>query len=405
MRAIRSSGHVLFALAMLAGVLSACAIPSPTPTLPPPTDTAVPAPTATHTPELAPTDTPAPTRPAAAEQEWIYPLFVVYTQITQTGPEIFSLDFMQEPPAVYQLTESEGSAFRPRWSPDLSYLGYIYLPPDETGAQLWILDNLAGEARPAHEGLIADLDDFDWSPAGRYIAYTAPQPDGSERDIYRLDTETGEIANLTADSPVWDSAPAWSPDSRLIAFVSDRAGSGKGLDNIWVMPPDGSNPRNVTNSAWEDVSPSWSPDGSWIIFYRWSVNEEDADGMTAGVWLVRTDGSDEQLLVGMGGLLAGLDPPAWSPDGRYIAYQVGDPGNADIYVLSLEGGEPVNVSNMDGHDYDASWSADSESLIFTHEAEDTIYLYASLPDGSAPNVLLGNGGNGLAEWAPRVPAQ
>jgi TolB protein len=396
----------LLSIALLAGALVACAAPSPTPAPTPLPATDTPAPTATYTPMPASTSTSAPLQLAETTQEWVYPLFVVYTQITQTGAEIFSLDFTQEPPGIYQLTETEGAAFRPRWSPDLRHLAYVYVPPGSPEAQLWLYDNMEGVARVAFDGGISGLDDFDWSPAGRYIAYAATQPDGVERDVYRLDTETGDVVNLTADSTVWDSAPAWSPDSRLIAFVSDRAARGKGFDNIWVMAPDGSEPRNLTNSSWEDVAPAWSPDGNWIAFYRWSVTlDAGAEGGPSGLWIMRADGSDQRLLVELDSFLAGLDAPAWSPDGRYIAYQLGVSADADIFVYPVEGGEPVNVSNMAGHDYDASWSPDSQSLLFTHEGVDMLYLYVGMPDGREPSVLLGSGGNGLAEWAPPVSAQ
>lgn len=362
----------------------------------PPTRT--PAPTATQTPVPAPSATPAPTRPSDGTKTLVFPMFIVYTGIVESGAEIFSLDLTADPPRLYQLTETEGAAYRPRWSPDLRYLAYIYAPPDATAAELWLFDNMEGGMGAVSAG-IPGLDDFVWTPDGRYLVYAADQPDGVERDIYRIEVESGEVVNLTADSSVWDSAPAASPDGQSLAFVSDRAPSGKGMDNIWVMGIDGSDPRNLTDSDWEDVSPGWSPDGAWIAFYRWSVAPAE-EGGPAGLWVMRADGGEARLLAGLGDFLAGLDAPVYSPDGLWIAYQGGIAGDSDVYVIPAEGGEPVNVSNMAGHDYAISWRADSQSLTFTHEGEEGLTLYVAAPDGTDTASLLGGAGNGLGEWAP-----
>jgi Tol biopolymer transport system component len=74
--------------------------------------------------------------------------------------------------------------------------------------------------------------------------------------------------------------PVWSPDGSRIAFVSQQDGS----DDIWVVYPDGSEPRNLTRNDWEwDKHPWWSPDGRRIIFWSnragvWQIYLMDANG-------------------------------------------------------------------------------------------------------------------------------
>lgn len=364
--------------------------------------TSTPVPTHTPTVTLAPTQTPTAVGVAEPGQRIENPNFIAYMQITETGAEIFTVDLSHDPPRIFNLTETSGAAYFPRWSPDLRFIAYLYYDSSTGTVDFWLFDNLGASSRPISMGGIERLGNFSWSPDSRFLVYTAVQPDGMERDIYRLDVESGEIVNLTADSPVWDSAPAWSPDGELIVFVSDRTENGKGLDDIWVMRPDGSGLKNVTGSDWEEWSPAWSPDSTKVAFYRWRLYGSDKRG-PSGLWVAKVDGSEERLLIQLDGLLAVLDAPAWSPDGHSIAYQFGVPGETEVYVIPAEGGEAINVSNLPGDDSRVSWRPDSQALIFTNKGEHDLALYIVAPDGTDARPLLATGGNGLGEWAPALP--
>jgi TolB protein len=123
-----------------------------------------------------------------------------------------------------------------------------------------------------------------------------------------------------------------------------------------------------------------------------------------GLWVTAADGSAAWLIIEFSIFGARIDAPAWSPDGAWIAYQFGPPEDADIYVVPSGGGEPVNVSDLEGQEHSVSWAPDSSSLIFTNETEQDVRLYVALPDGSDIEPLLEEGGNGLGEWAPALPA-
>ncbi|MFZ5904346.1 MAG: DPP IV N-terminal domain-containing protein [Chloroflexota bacterium] len=247
-----------------------------------------------------------------------------------------------------------------------------------------------------------------WSPDGRFIAYSDVQKDGSERDIYKLDVETGTVENLTADYGGWDAWPSWSPTGEWIAFTSDRSADGKALDDIWIMKADGSGLRNLTDNGydWEDSHPAWSPDGRQIAFFRMGslFSDESTAGWPPGLWLMDADGGNPAVLYEMTDLFGGIGQPSWSPDGRYIAIVLPETGmeNSDVWVVSVGGGEAVNVSDQPGSDFGVSWAPDSSALIFTNDNDeaDTLEIYIALPDGSDTHLLL-EGRNGYADWSPR----
>lgn len=326
---------------------------------------------------------------------------IAYTQLTETGEEIFLLDLASEPAAISQWTDAVGSAYAPRWSPDLQSIAYFYQGTRTGRVDLWVVENAEGApTRALTAGDPREMGEVSWSPDSRYLVFHAVLADGVDQDIVRLEVETGEYVNLTADSPAWDRDPRWSPGGEWIAFVSDRVeGTGSGQESIWRMAPDGTSLTQVTGSAWEDIRPAWSPGGDEIAFYRWSFPELIKGG-PSGLWIVRADGSGERLVIELDVSPAGFEAPVWSPDGRWIAYQTGPSDDADLNVVPAEGGVPVNVSTLPGHDYAASWSPDSRFLLFTNRAEGEVRLFVAGVEGYGLWELLEAPGNRLGAWAP-----
>lgn len=106
----------------------------------------------------------------------------------------------------------------------------------------------------------------DVSPDGRRIVFDLLG------DLYDLPIEGGQARRLTSGA-AWDSQPRYSPDGRTIAFTSDRSG----IDNLWLVGADGSDPRAVTSEKETYVrTPAWTPDGEYLIARR-------EDGTLAGI--------------------------------------------------------------------------------------------------------------------------
>lgn len=90
-----------------------------------------------------------------------------------------------------------------------------------------------------------------WSPDGSRIAFVS-QEKGSD-DIWVINPDGTGVRQLTENTWEWDKHPSWSPDSKRIVFWSNRTG----LKQIFVMDADGRNVRNISNSEWDEYDPIW----------------------------------------------------------------------------------------------------------------------------------------------------
>lgn len=177
---------------------------------------------------------------------------------------------------------------------------------------------------------------------------TVVNTDGASRfDIYLFDLESRVLSNLTKDLGTAQSeffSPRWSPDGEQIAFHSLNS---EGF-NIMVIRPDGDGFRMVTDWTFREGGfspqsvrpPQWSPDSERLLFE--SYDELDPS-LGQDIYVVNIDGSERNNLSRSPG---SEGSPVWSSDGKRIAFVSSRDGNAEIYVMDSDGGNPTNVSNM-----------------------------------------------------------
>ncbi|HLF68695.1 MAG TPA: hypothetical protein VI503_05065 [Gaiellaceae bacterium] len=242
-----------------------------------------------------------------------------------------------------------------------------------------------------------------WSPDGRKIAFTRNEEVGESTtftadDVFVMDADGSDLRRLTPDEDGMTSGqPAWSPDGQEIAFIRGQsvasvvgAATALRFGDLVVMRADGGERRPLTRGT--DASPAWSPDGREIAFVRGYDLNQPTGGMD--LYAVDAAGGMPRRLTSTPKLHE--TAPAWSPDGRWVAF-VRAPesapydGKAAIFVVRRDGsGERLVLEHRyyAYTSYGLSWSPDGKSLVFEMSPSRLCTAVAAVGvDGGSPRAL------------------
>jgi Tol biopolymer transport system component len=266
-----------------------------------------------------------------------------------------------------RLTHTSGMEVFPVWSPDGRKIAFLRIGDrDHRGLYVMNADG-SGQRRLSDQ---ASFGAPDWSPDGRKIAFVSSRQGppwctwqrGCDTEIYVMNADGSGQRNLT-QNPAHDylatgaQHSAWSPNGRKIVFVSDRAGctSQTGCNTeIYVMNADGSGQRNLTRNPAPDDEPAWSPDGGKIAFVsnRHGPTWCNWKRCHTEIYVMNAGGSGQRNLT--------RNPrrdhsPAWSPDGRTIAFLSDRDRNYEIYVMNADGSGQRNLTHYRFHEFSFAW--------------------------------------------------
>ncbi|MDA2931193.1 serine/threonine-protein kinase, partial [Acidobacteria bacterium AH-259-O06] len=205
-----------------------------------------------------------------------------------------------------------------------------------------------------------------FSPHGRQLAVEIY--DGIQIDIWVYEWERDTLSRLTFD-PALDGLPIWSPDSRGFVFFSPRDGEG-----IYWRRSDGSGDAvRLTQSKIRQLPYSWHPSGKFLAF--WKINPET--GLDIGILPLEGDSQS--------GWKAGEPTdflktpfneaaPAFSPDGKWLAYQSDESGRSEVYVRPFPGpGGKWPISNGGG--FIAAWFSNTRELFYQKDDQFMVVPY------------------------------
>ena len=215
-----------------------------------------------------------------------------------------------------------------------------------------------------------------------------PPPTGTPIVIQPSPTTSAPTATATPTH-----TPSVTPAEDKIAFVSARGGNGHGdvyEDEVYIMNADGSDPRRLTYSDGGAEEPAWSPDGRQIAFrYGWGNSE---------IYVMNADGSDPKNLTHNE---KQNQEPAWSPDGRQIAFVSMRDVNAEIYVMNADGSEPRRLTHSDFADTTPAWSPDGRQIAFESARDGQLQIYVMNTDGSGQRRVTNSQVFQIdADWSP-----
>src|SRR5712692_2284350 len=289
------------------------------------------------------------------------------------------------------MTAEGVSSSHPRWSPDGKFLAFLS-SRNNGKTQVWLLNRLGGEAvRPTDTA--QGVDDFEWSPDSSRLVLIlrdpkpedleavtdkdkdkdkekpAPKPktpppfvidrlhfkqdtvgylDRRRTHLYVFDVASKKVTQVTSGD-FDDSEPAWSPDDKSLAFTSNRSTPDPDRNynsDIWVVAADntdkGAHLTQITTNPGPDRQPAWSPDGKWIAY----VTQTDLKAMiyaTHHLAIAPSSGGEAKVLT-----IAfdrSVRRPRFSPDGRSVSFIADYDGTQNLFRISVTGGEVSRTTN------------------------------------------------------------
>jgi tricorn protease len=254
--------------------------------------------------------------------------------------------------AVQVTHHASGRLFFPTISSDGKTIVY------EQDFGIWKLDTKTGKSTPIKIDILSDdkensietiivhgeTEGYDLSPSTKRAAVSA------HGEIFSIATDRGDIQRVT-QSFSREGSPAWSPDGKWIAFVSDKSGR----DEVWMAHEDGTGLKELSEGDGEKANIQWAPDSKSLI-YSGSDHK-----------LYRYDLEAAKAVIIASGEAGNIQGACFSPDSKWVAFSKLDHDmRPHVYVIPSSGGAEKRVGNADllFSETTPVWTPDGKRLIF-----------------------------------------
>ena len=266
----------------------------------------------------------------------------------------------------------------------------IYFVSSRSGhKEIWAMDYDGNDQHPVTKlGSISLSPRI--SPDGSRLAFSALAKAGWEIEMYSMDL------NRAVRFPRFGGtnlSPAWAPDGTKLAFSSSRSGDSE----IYVVDSSGTSStlKRLTSSKGPDVSPTWNrKTGAQIAF---------VSGRTGlpQIYTMEADGTNLQRMTDEGYAVS----PSWSPNGQFLVfawirhYGPGAPGAQDIYIMDVASKQWVQLTHDGGRNDFPFWSPDGRHVIFQSSRSGKDEIWTMLADGTNQKQVTFSGNNTQPNWS------
>ncbi|MGC4037183.1 MAG: S9 family peptidase [Chitinophagaceae bacterium] len=279
-----------------------------------------------------------------------------------------------------QLTNGPGSESSAKFSPDGKYISFVASrdgddDKEDKKSQIYLLDRRGGEAKKLTD-IKGDIEDYVWKPDASGILLSIKDPDNSDTaktkirtpyvmdryqfkqdyegyldnrktHLYYFDTKTKKLDTLTRGA-YNETSPAFAPDGKTIAFVSNRTPDPDKNENteIYTMEVKAdATMKKLTSWPGNDVSPQWSPDGQWIAYLQSSSDKAFTMYGENYLAVISKDGGEPKLLSKQTD--RPVRNPRWSGDGQSISVLMEDDRQCNVISFDAKSGQMTKVTEGD----------------------------------------------------------
>jgi TolB protein len=210
--------------------------------------------------------------------------------------------------------------------------------------------------------------------------------EGRSKDLWVMDADGYGARALTTDRSIALS-PSWSPEGSLLIFTSYRGGTGA---HLWVLSPEQRRPFLVSGRTGLNTSGAYAPDGQGIA----CTLSQDGN---AEIYRLDARGGSPQRLTNSRGIDTS---PVWSPTGREIAFTSDRSGQPQVHVMDADGGNLRRLTHDVSYTDSPAWSPKGDRIAFVSRTDSGFDIWVCRPDGTSAMRVVSRGSNENPRWSP-----